>query len=248
MERSAASFQRTATGRVLKGNDREYIKLGSITANDGCTNGNKFVIKQVKGVRKQFLILNGEAVLGFVTKGDKFADCTSYTEVTANVDCKVVDGLSDVDLSSSSSSNSSSSSGSRITYNLRVELTHRAHESYGYATLLNATTVALSELFYDGAGPKTNWIVGTKSSIGVDSNTYIIDKLTSTGEPLYASSDLSSAVPSLPAYTGQAETLSLPVVNGVQMTFNDISWIALYCRQVNMLFMDVLLPEAFQQS
>ena len=51
--------------------------------------GNKFVIKQVKGVRKQFLILNGEAVLGFVTKGDKFADCTSYTEVTANVDCKV---------------------------------------------------------------------------------------------------------------------------------------------------------------
>ena len=51
--------------------------------------GNKFVIKQVSGVRKQFLILNGEAVLGFVTKGKKFASCTSYTEVTANVDCKV---------------------------------------------------------------------------------------------------------------------------------------------------------------
>ena len=32
------------------------------------------------------------------------------------------------------------------------------------------------------AGPKTNWIVGTKSSIGVDSNTVIIDKLTDSGE------------------------------------------------------------------
>ena len=51
--------------------------------------GNKFVIKQVTGVRKQFLILNGEAILGFVTKGEKFANCASYTEVTAQVDCKV---------------------------------------------------------------------------------------------------------------------------------------------------------------
>ena len=51
--------------------------------------GNKFVIKQVSGVRKQFLILNGAAILGFVTKGKKFASCSSYTEITANVDCKV---------------------------------------------------------------------------------------------------------------------------------------------------------------
>ena len=47
------------------------------------------MIKQVTGVRKQFLILNGEAILGFVTKGKKFTACSSYTEVTANVDCKV---------------------------------------------------------------------------------------------------------------------------------------------------------------
>ena len=51
--------------------------------------GNKFVIKQVWGVRKQFLILNGEAILGFVRNGKKFADCDSYTEVTTSVDCKV---------------------------------------------------------------------------------------------------------------------------------------------------------------
>ena len=55
--------------------------------------GNKFVIKQVKGVRKQFLILNGEPILAFVTKGKKFTECTSYTEVTAQVDCKVTNAL-----------------------------------------------------------------------------------------------------------------------------------------------------------
>ena len=32
------------------------------------------------------------------------------------------------------------------------------------------------------SGPKTNWIVGTKASIGVDSNTLIIDELTESGE------------------------------------------------------------------
>ena len=55
--------------------------------------GNKFVIKQVKGVRKQFLIINGEPILAFVTKGKKFTECTSYTEVTAQVDCKVTNTL-----------------------------------------------------------------------------------------------------------------------------------------------------------
>ena len=60
--------------------------------------GTKFVIKQEKGTRKQFLILNGEAVLAFVKNGDKFADCDSYTEVTTNIQCKTVDGLNNVDL------------------------------------------------------------------------------------------------------------------------------------------------------
>ena len=51
--------------------------------------GNKFVIKRVDGVRKQFLILNGEAILGFVKRGKKFTNCSSYTEITGSVDCKV---------------------------------------------------------------------------------------------------------------------------------------------------------------
>ena len=94
-----------AAGRVLKGNDCEYIKICDVTNNTGCSDGehehysyyiyfffqgNKFVIKQKTGVRKQFLILNGSPVLGFVTKKKKFTSCSSYTEVTANVDCKVI--------------------------------------------------------------------------------------------------------------------------------------------------------------
>ena len=51
--------------------------------------GNKFVIKQVRGVRKQFLILHGQPILGFVRNGKKFVDCDTYTDVTASVDCKV---------------------------------------------------------------------------------------------------------------------------------------------------------------
>ena len=81
--------QKSALGRVYTGSTCEYITLGSITSNSGCDDGTKFVIKQVTGVRKQFLILNGTPILGFVTKGEKFADCSSYTEVTLNVDCKV---------------------------------------------------------------------------------------------------------------------------------------------------------------
>ena len=37
--RSLHQYQRSASGRVIKGNDCEYIKLNSITANSGCTDG-----------------------------------------------------------------------------------------------------------------------------------------------------------------------------------------------------------------
>ena len=44
--------------------------------------GNKFMIKEAQDVRKQFLTLNGHAILGFVRNGKKFADCDSYTKVS----------------------------------------------------------------------------------------------------------------------------------------------------------------------
>ena len=39
MVKSVEPAQRSATGRVFTGNDCEYIKINSITANDGCTDG-----------------------------------------------------------------------------------------------------------------------------------------------------------------------------------------------------------------
>merc|ERR1740123_1368506 len=93
-----------ALGRIYTGSACEYIKLSDITANSGCADGTKFVIKKDDTVRKQLLIMSGTPILAFVTKDTKFANCTSFTEVTMQVDCKTVDGLSDVDLSANSSS------------------------------------------------------------------------------------------------------------------------------------------------
>lgn len=53
--------------------------------------GSKFVVKQKKGVRKQFLILNGKVVLAFIKKkGGKFANCRAFEDITSNVKCKVM--------------------------------------------------------------------------------------------------------------------------------------------------------------
>ena len=49
-------------------------------------------------------------------------------------------------------------------------------------TSLSAELAEVAPAVSLSAGPKTNWIVGTKSSIGVDSNTVIIDGLTASGE------------------------------------------------------------------
>jgi len=100
MIESRVEDQPRAAGRIIKGDDCEFIRLCDIPSNPGCTNGHKFVITKEEGVRKQFLILNGSPVLGFVNNGRKFSSCSSYTEVTADVDCKEVPGLESVDLSS----------------------------------------------------------------------------------------------------------------------------------------------------
>merc|ERR1712126_82965 len=71
-------------------------KLASLN----CTHGSKFVIKKVRGVRKQFLILGGEAVIAFVENKKKFADCSKWNNITESVKCKQVDGADKIDLAS----------------------------------------------------------------------------------------------------------------------------------------------------
>ena len=91
----------SASTKKIHGEDCQYIKIAGIVSNSGCDSGDKFVIKQVSGVRKQFLIMNNEPILAFVNKGKKFTACDSYTEITSSVVCKEVSGLANVDLSAS---------------------------------------------------------------------------------------------------------------------------------------------------
>ena len=41
-------------------------------------------------VRRQYLFVDGRAVLAFVTNGEKFAQCANFTDITADVKCKVI--------------------------------------------------------------------------------------------------------------------------------------------------------------
>ena len=105
VETDAEFSIRVVENRKITGKDCEYIKLCDVIKNNGCEDGkvallfndfanktilgNKFVIRKMKGTRKQFLILNGNPVLGFVQKKKKFTSCKSYTQITANLKCKV---------------------------------------------------------------------------------------------------------------------------------------------------------------
>ena len=60
------------------------------TKGTSCSDGSKFVLKAGGGVRKQFLFTTGKIILAFVTNGEQFASCSSFTEVTSSVECKVI--------------------------------------------------------------------------------------------------------------------------------------------------------------
>ena len=77
-------------GRQTKGSECQFINLLEVRSNQDCGSGSKFVVKQKKGIRKQFLILDGQVVLAFVQKkGGKFANCRVFEDITSNVKCKV---------------------------------------------------------------------------------------------------------------------------------------------------------------
>ena len=59
------------------------------TNGQNCADGSKFVISKEKGTRKQFLLVDGKDIIAFIKNGDKFANCSSFTDVTSQVTCKV---------------------------------------------------------------------------------------------------------------------------------------------------------------
>jgi len=102
------TVRESSEDRKIKGDDCEYVKLCDILKLDGCNDGKKVVITKKKGIRKQFLILNGSPVLGFVKRKKKFTSCNSYVHVTPKVKCKEVAGLDSLNISASNSSSGSS--------------------------------------------------------------------------------------------------------------------------------------------
>ena len=59
------------------------------TSGQNCADGFKFVVSGEKGTRKQFLLVEGKDIIAFVKNKEKFTNCSFFTEVTAQVDCKV---------------------------------------------------------------------------------------------------------------------------------------------------------------
>ena len=101
------SAKKIPTGaRVYYGSNCEWIDLNKVLSDGvGCANGLKFVIKPKRGSekpklagckfpvcsgnRRQLLFVDGKTILAFVTQGSKFTNCSSFTEVTSQVNCKV---------------------------------------------------------------------------------------------------------------------------------------------------------------
>merc|ERR1719312_2444478 len=101
---------RVVEGRKITGNDCEYIKLCEVLNNTSCSNGDKFVIRKMRGTRRQFLILNGRPVMGFRQKKKKFSSCPSFTQITATLQCKEVAGLNSLNISTPSNTSATARS------------------------------------------------------------------------------------------------------------------------------------------
>jgi len=89
----------------VKGSPCQWLDLDRVREEGSdCVDGAKFVVSKDKGVRRQYLYMEGRSVLAFVKNGEKFADCLNYTDVTADVKCKVLAGVASVPLASDCSS------------------------------------------------------------------------------------------------------------------------------------------------
>jgi len=102
--RRVGKFRGLEKGRQAPqfGTGCQYVNLLEILSKgNDCSNGKKFVLKG-QNARRQFLIVEDKVILAYVNIGTKFTACTSFEDVTSGVNCKVVDGLSNVNLEGSS--------------------------------------------------------------------------------------------------------------------------------------------------
>jgi len=99
---SRSARKEVPQGRIYNGGECEWIDLNKVNSDGvGCGSGFKFVVKPQRGIRRQFLFVEGKTILAFVRRGNKFAGCDRYTEVTSQVDCRAVANLGSVTLPAS---------------------------------------------------------------------------------------------------------------------------------------------------
>merc|ERR1711874_12269 len=100
--KSQSKEMRISGRKVLKGTHCQFVDLCVIDrmSESGCNMGQKFVIKSVKGTRRQFLMIDGSKIIAFLEKGKKITDCGgNLTDVTSKVSCKTIPGAAAVKLS-----------------------------------------------------------------------------------------------------------------------------------------------------
>jgi len=96
---ATATAERQSGRGFTEGNHCDWVDLKKVTTEgQNCADGSKFVLKKLRGVRKQFLFVDGKDILGFVRSGEKFATCGNYTEITRLVQCKPVAGVASLSL------------------------------------------------------------------------------------------------------------------------------------------------------
>jgi len=100
--KSQSKETRISGRKALKGTHCQFVDLCVIDrmSESGCNMGQKFVIKSVKGTRRQFLMIDGSKIIAFLEKGKKITDCGgNLTDVTSKVSCKTIPGAAAVKLS-----------------------------------------------------------------------------------------------------------------------------------------------------
>merc|ERR1711874_706340 len=100
--KSQSKETRISGRKALKGTHCQFVDLCVIDrmSESGCNMGQKFVIKSVRGTRRQFLMVDGSKIIAFLEKGKKITDCGgNLTDVTSKVSCKTIPGAAAVKLS-----------------------------------------------------------------------------------------------------------------------------------------------------
>jgi len=172
--RRVGKFRGLEKGRQAPqfGTGCQYVNLLEILSKgNDCSNGKKFVLKG-QNARRQFLIVEDKVILAYVNIGTKFTACTSFEDVTSGVNCKVVDGLSNVNLegSSQASTTTTTSTSTSTTATTAAATTAAAATTDAAATTVADDAITTRVKGYIDAGTCNS--ISSNSNCGTGATSY----------------------------------------------------------------------------